>query len=149
MNLGIICFFHIATAIVCVLYINSKWKFYTTEMFALSLLRTHNIFSRVWPTDDGFLSLKMSALRHAIIPMILSIIIWTINVRLIHSVCTLVALLYIWLPIIRNRARKEDFKESSREIQPSLVSVKSASSSITICAIVNYVIVMLAFAVRP
>ena len=54
----------ILSFIICTAFIHSKWKFYTSGSLSIFLpinrLRSYNTLSRIWPCDDGFLSLIFS-----------------------------------------------------------------------------------------
>lgn len=151
MTFIIIAIMHILTATICTIFINAKWKYYIGDKYfpPIKMLRMYNTLSRVWPSDDGFLSLKFSAIRHAVIPMIFSALIWFVDIGWLNSILTFLALYYVWAPISRYRVRKADYEEAGEVNQKMLIPVKSACFSVIICAVANYIILLICYALHP
>lgn len=150
MNFIIICMLHIIAGAICIYYIDTKWKIYESDwLFGIKPLQQYNFLVRIYPCDEGLLSLKFSALRHSAIPMICSALIWFVGAKWLCSISTFLALVYIWMPIMRNRVRKADYNEAGSHTQSMLDPVMQACSSVTVCAVANYIIVMIAYAFRP
>ena len=147
-----ICALHIVIFIICCLFISSKWKFYAKEEVLFSkieLLRQYNRLSMVWPVDNKFFSLKASAFRHTIIPLIFSAIIWFVNIRLLSTILLSLALLYCLSILPRHNVRKRDYEFAGENSQELLKPVKAACFSIIVCAFANYIILFLSYGFRP
>ncbi len=150
----IVCTLLIISFIVCTYYIHSKWKFYLKGVHGLrpiDSLRHHNILARIWPCDDGFMSLIFSALRHTLLPVVFAFLIWVVNNDRLNSLLLFISLIYTISIIPRYKARRADFKlnKEYRTTQEMLKPVKSACFSVVLCAITNYFILLLCYSLRP
>ena len=130
----------------CTMFIRSKWKFYTQGIFRpIDQLRRYNILSRIWPCDDGFVSLIFSALRHTLIPFIFALLIWHVNNDKLNSILLFLSLLYAISIFPRHKERRRDFIAAGEDFHPLLKPVKSACFSVIICAFANYFILLLCY----
>ena len=151
MNYYAILIAFIVSFTICTVFIRMKWRFYKNSwpFSNYSLLKQHNVLSGVWPVDEGFMSLIYSALRHTVIPVIFSALIWFVNVEQLHSAATFLCLLYIWSPFARYRTRRKDYKSSGDASQKLLKPVKSACFSVVMLSVVNYLILFVCYCFRP
>lgn len=136
---------------ICTVFIRSKWGAYSTGLKGLRLidaLRSYNILSRIWPCDDGFMSLIFSALRHTLIPVIFSFLIWFVNNDRLNGILLFVSLLYAMSIIPRYKQRKKDFINAGEASRDMLKPVKSACFSVILCAFANYVILLFCYGLR-
>ncbi len=143
----------ILSFIVCAAFIRSKWKFYANGDIPLfqpiNQLRNYNILSRVWPCDNGFMSLIFSALRHTIVPFIFSLLIWFVNDDALDSFLLFASLIYAVSIIPHYKKRRKDFVTAGESSREMLKPVKSACFSVIICAFANYFILLLCYGLRP
>jgi hypothetical protein len=131
----------------CVAFIRSKWKIYSGSWFPLiDSLRSYNILSRVWPCDDGFMSLIFSAFRHTLIPVIFAFLIWFVNNDLLSRFLLFLSLGYAFFIIPRYKERKKDYDMAGENSQQMLKPVKSACFSVIVCAFANYFILLICYA---
>lgn len=149
MKFLIICGLLLLSFFICVFYIRSRWSLYAGGIFGVSSLRSYNALSRVWPCDDGFMSLIFSALRHTLIPLVFAALIWFINKAVLSSLSLLFALLYAVSIIPRYHVRKRDFNEAGDVSKEMLRPVKSACFSVMVCSFANYMILLLCYGLRP
>lgn len=152
MNFFSICLLHVIAFIVCFLFIDRKWKFYISDYIFISelqSLRSYNVLSRVWPTDDKFVSLKASAFRHTLISLICSALIWFVNSRLLNRLSLVLTLFYAISMFPRYNMRKRDYETAGEASQTLLKPIKSACFSVIVCALTNYIISFLAYGFRP
>lgn len=149
MSFFVIFISHIVVMLTTIYFISIKWKFYANDLFGISSLQQYNILSRVWPTDKGFSSLKYSAVRHSMIPLAFSALIWFVNAAWLNRVASYLALLYVWSPVSRYRVRNADYKEAGQASQQMLKPVKSACFSLIVCAIANYIVTLICYGFRP
>ena len=148
----VLCLFIVSFAI-CTMFIRSKWKFYTEgvhpQFQPINQLRSYNILSRIWPCDDSFMSLTFSALRHTLLPIIFSFLIWYVNNAKLNSALLYATLLYALSIIPRYKERRKDFMSAGESSQEMLKPVKSACFSVIVCAFINYFILLLCYGLRP
>lgn len=139
----IISIMFILSFLICAMFIHSKWRIYSQG--EIYYLRHYNILSRIWPCDDGFMSLVFSALRHTLIPTTFAFLIWFINNDKLNSIFLFVALLYAISIIPRYKERKKDFNSTGETSQKMLKPIKSACFSVIICAFANYLILLFCY----
>lgn len=134
---------------ICAVFIHSKWRFYSEgaiELFRpINQLRSYNVLSRIWPCDDGFMSLIFSALRHTLIPVIFSFLIWFVNNDKLNSILLFLSLLYAISIIPRYKTRRRDYIAAGESSRTMLKPVKSACFSVIICAFANYFILLFCY----
>lgn len=149
----IICALFITSFIVCTYYIHSKWKYYSegTIFRHIDNLRHYNSLSRIWPCDEGFMSLIFSALRHTLLPVVFAFLIWFINNDGLSSLLLFISFIYAVSIIPRYKTRRADFKlnKEYQATQEMLKPVKSACFSVVLCSFTNYFILLLCYGLRP
>ena len=141
----------ILSFIICTIFIRSKWKVCVKGWKGLrpiDMLRHYNILSRIWPCDDGFMSLIFSALRHTLIPLIFAFVIWFVNNDGLNSFLLFATLIYAVSIIPRHSERRKDFLTAGEASQEILKPVKSACFSVILCAFANYLILLLCYFLR-
>lgn len=150
MSFWVIAVSHIVVMVFTICYIGSRFKVYENDwLLGLRKLQSYNVLSRVWPTDKGFASLKYSAVRHSLIPLALSALIWFANIALLNKAALFIAILYAWSIFPRYRMRNADYKEAEAGSQKMLQPVRSACFSVIICAIANFFIILICYGLRP
>lgn len=144
-----ICAAAVVAFLVCSGFIGSKWRYYIVGIMPrIRMLRSYNILSRVWPCDDGFWSLKWSAARHTIVTIGFSALVWYVNVGWLNSILTTVCILYAMLTVSRYRVRLRDYKYAE-EARSMLAPVKAACFSVVVLSWIDYLILMVCYALRP
>ena len=136
---------------ICTLYIHSKWKVCSEGINGLRLIdniRIYNALSRVWPCDDGFMSLIFSAFRHTLIPVAFAFLIWFVNNNKLNSIILFISLIYAISIIPRYKERRRDFITAGEASREMLKPLKSACFSVIICAFTNYFILLLCYGLR-
>ena len=133
---------------ICTVFICSKWRFYSKGILfpPINTLRSYNILSRVWPCDDGFMSLIFSAFRHTFIPVVFAFLIWFLNNDKLSGFLLFLALLYAYSIIPRYRERRKDFNSADEASRKMLQPVKLACFSVILCAFANYFILLFCYA---
>ncbi len=133
----------------CAIFINSKWKVYSSDrnwLFPLiDRLRRYNILSRIWPCDDRFMSLTFSAFRHTLIPFVFALIMWYVNNEIWNTISLYLTLLYALSILPRYKERRKDFLLAGEASRKFLKPVKSACFSVIICAFANYFILLFCY----
>lgn len=145
-----ICVPLVAAFLLCWLFIFSKWRKYGWLYSEPSIqsLRSYNILSRVWPCDNGFMSLVFSALRHTVLAGVAAALIWFVNIQTLNTALTLGTLLYAYLVVSRYNVRRKDYK-TAEHCKDLLKPVKSACFSVVLLSFFDYLIVMLSYGLRP
>ena len=91
----------------CVL--SSKWN--RIDPIFRQVLQTSRIFHPV-PGYPGYLDLKFSVLRHSVIFLISSVVIYFIKINFISTIILFLNAIYCLFPICRYRFRKKDVAEA-------------------------------------
>lgn len=140
----------IVSQCICSLIVHLKWRGYANDRFwGVEMLRMHNALSRVWPCDDHFASLHFSMIRHTLVALVSSLVIWCVNIAVLNSVLLLLNALYVVLPLMRYRVRSADYRTSGEASQKLLSGARIASLVSLVAAILNYVILLLCYGLRP
>ena len=133
-------------------FISRKWAFYDEGFLSIvnySALHSHNVLSRSWPEDAGFLSLKFSALRHTVAALVSAVLIWFLDIRFFNTLLLSATAIYICPCFLLYRARVSDYQTAPSAAHEFLKPVKQACLSVLICAIADYLILLTVYGMRP
>ncbi len=149
MNFGLFCIMYATSFIVCFCFISIIWRVNFSGFngrFTLLALRNYNTLSRIWPDDSGFWSLKFSALRHTLIPLVFSALIYFLNISWLNTALITLSLLYVYLKCVFHNTRRKEFKTAKSEAHSFLKPVKTASFSVVALSVINHIILMFSYA---
>lgn len=136
---------------VCWIFISRMWGKYAGDPLGLGIriLRSYNALNRVWPTDDGFSSLKFSALRHTGVAIASSALVWFLDAGILNKVLLVANAIYACLVYLRYRARTDDYKAADLSSQNMLLPVKNACFSVLVLSVLDWVVLQLVYGFRP
>lgn len=141
-------------------YISRKWKYYVADdVFPkINMLISGNCLYRVWPTDYKFFSLKFSVFRHASVSLLSAIAIWFVDLNLLNTALLSLNALYACVSLLRYIPRRNTYnscKKAAGSVDIDDVSValftpvKTACLISCVAAIAYYVLLLVAYAIRP
>ena len=138
-------------AVIAVFFIQSKWRYYAQDPLGLMLyaLRSANELSRVWPTDDGFNSLKFSVARHMVISLASVAVMYFFSDSFAARIVPAVNLLYAMSKIPLYLARKRDWKVCGGPTRELLTPVKKACFATVIYGFYVYCLSLVFYGIRP
>ena len=148
---GCICILVLISYLVFHIYISLKWRFYTGDFLnsSISILRSYNAFSRVWPCDDRFSSLKWSGVRDVFFTLVVSLLIYYVNNNLLNPVLLFLRLVLLLPKFQIYRIRVRDYNQAGETSKEYLKPVKSACFSSVLFSFFNYVITLICYGIRP
>ena len=137
--------------VVSVFFVNSAWKYYSGDWLGFNLrsLRSENALSRVWPTDDGFNSLKFSLARHMIVGFITVVVMNFFSDSFATKAMPSVTLLYAMSKLPLYSARKRSWKICGAATQEMLNPVKKACFVTVVYGFYVFCLSMVFYGIRP
>lgn len=147
----IIVAFAAGLVITCFL-IGFAWKFYDDKDWAfpkIKMLREYNALSRVWPTDQRFMSLHFSVFRHFLAGVVSTLLFWNVQNKIALYFILLLNLLYAFIKIPIYLARRRDYLTSGENCRELLPPIKRACFATNVYAFYVYIILIAAYYVRP
>ncbi len=146
---------HLFSFLFFYIYINIVWrKNYSglSGSMAFHALCSYNVLSTIWPDDPKFWSLKFSALRHTVIPLLLSTSVWFVNLKWLNTLCFLFSCLYASIGLNLYLSRRSDYKNALQRTHSykfCLKPVKSACFWLLVHSYANFVIFIICYVIRP
>lgn len=137
--------------VISVVLIKSKWNYYASDPFGFEMrsLLNINILSRVWPTDEKFMSLHFSVFRHMAVGIISVVVMYVFNDGFLAWIIPWVNLIYAFSMVPRYMARKRDWTDCGDATRKTLNPVKKACFVTVIYGFYVYILSMAFYAVRP
>lgn len=146
---------HIFSFLFYFIYVDIIWRIHYSGFygsFNFSSLRSYNVLHPIWPDDPEFWGLKFSALRHAIIPLLFSALVWFVNLKWLNTLCFWLSLLYSNIGLHLYHSRRANYKNALKGTEAPksfLKPVKSLCFWLRVHSYVNYFIFIICYALRP
>lgn len=131
--------------------LSSKWN--RIDPLFRRFLQTSRIFHPI-PGDPGYLDLKFSVLRHSIVFVISSIVIYFVKIDFVLTVVLFLNILYCLLSVSRYRIRKKDVAETAArpdgQATAEIISIPVKDSFCAVVhALISAVLIWILYAIRP
>ena len=131
--------------------LSTKWK--RIDPLFQGMFETFRVFHPI-PGFPGYLDLKFSILRHAVVFLVSAVLIYWVQVKWLINVVLFLNILYAWTPISRYKHRKRDVVETAMRPNgkntAAIIAIPVRDSfCVVVFSVVCTAILYVLFAIRP